>query len=384
MLNFRFVPAGAVAFALAISLGAPRVTAAGPRWQAEASSPRPYAPSATEAALYAVCGEPDAGLAAAAGALLARRLEGRLPLERSELEAELAARGVPQPFARAWASTAESAEELARSLARWSSPRSSLRRCGVAVGADAKGRPVAVAMAVDAAADLEPLATRARFAEWLRLEARLRRPAVSAAVVLLGPSGAPRRVPSSLADGRVVSSFSLDQAGAWLVQVVADIGDGPLPVLEAHVFVEVEPAASLLDTPAAGEVAGGAALRAPGDDLLAMLNAARASEGMLGLVPDGALARVAGQHAEAMRTAGRVSHDLGEGTPDERVEAAGLGRDRVGENVASAPSAARAHRALWASPSHRENMLLPGYRRVGVAAVPGDDGRLWVVELFSE
>jgi uncharacterized protein YkwD len=42
-----------------------------------------------------------------------------------------------------------------------------------------------------------------------------------------------------------------------------------------------------------------------------------------------------------------------------------------------------AHRALWASPSHRGNLLLDQFTRVGVAVVRAPDGMVWVTEMFS-
>src|SRR5437764_1249808 len=55
-----------------------------------------------------------------------------------------------------------------------------------------------------------------------------------AAVVLLGPDGAPRRVLATLgADGAIRSRFRLDRTGVWKVQVLATLASGPEPVLEA-------------------------------------------------------------------------------------------------------------------------------------------------------
>ena len=42
-----------------------------------------------------------------------------------------------------------------------------------------------------------------------------------------------------------------------------------------------------------------------------------------------------------------------------------------------------AHRALWASPSHRGNLLLDQFTKVGIGVVRGPDGAVWVTELFT-
>ena len=78
-----------------------------------------------------------------------------------------------------------------------------------------------------------------------------------------------------------------------------------------------------------------------------------------------------------------VGHDVGGGDPRVRLEAAGISATVAGENVASAGSLENAHRALWASPSHRGNLLLERFTRVGVAVAQAADGTLWVTEMFA-
>ncbi len=55
----------------------------------------------------------------------------------------------------------------------------------------------------------------------------------------------------------------------------------------------------------------------------------------------------------------------------------------AGENVATASTLENAHRALWASPSHRGNLLHEAFTRVGVAVVRAADGAVWVTEMFA-
>ena len=65
------------------------------------------------------------------------------------------------------------------------------------------------------------------------------------------------------------------------------------------------------------------------------------------------------------------------------MRAAGVGAHEEGENVAHAGTVARAHRALWDSPSHRANILRPTFARVGVGVVHDAHGDAWVVEEFT-
>ena len=56
----------------------------------------------------------------------------------------------------------------------------------------------------------------------------------------------------------------------------------------------------------------------------------------------------------------------------------------LGENVAKAKSDKAAHRALYASPSHRSNMLESRFTKVGIAvAVDAKTGELWVAQMFG-
>jgi uncharacterized protein YkwD len=112
-----------------------------------------------------------------------------------------------------------------------------------------------------------------------------------------------------------------------------------------------------------------------------MLVAARASEGLGPLVFDPALASVARAHAARMARVRELAHDVGDGSAVDRLLAAGLDASDVAENLVRAASVPSAHRALWASPSHRANMLLPRMRRTGVGVARDDHGDLWAVEI---
>jgi uncharacterized protein YkwD len=170
--------------------------------------------------------------------------------------------------------------------------------------------------------------------------------------------------------------------GPWLIQVLATLETGPRPVLEAEVFVDEEPPKQLELRPAPGESASGQVGNST-EALYAMLNAARVEVGRKALTRDPGLAQLAQEHATAMLAAGRVGHDVGDGSPRNRLENAGIFAALAGENVAHAADAIRAHRALWASPSHRSNILHRGFRNVGIGVVHGPDNTVWACELFA-
>jgi uncharacterized protein YkwD len=333
------------------------------------------------------CGADDAGLRDTARALLARKLRGSPLPELDGVAFAQRAAGEPHPWARVWAATARSLEPdvALDKLTSWLAEAHEdvrLRRCGVASGVGPDGQRSLVVVVVDALADLAPLPIRARPGQWLTIEARLRVPARGGRVLVLGPSGPPRVLMSSF-DGRTIRApFAPDRPGAFAVQVVAELASGPRPVLEASVFADAEPPAHEETRVAPGEDA----LRAPAraDDALARtIDAARVSEGLPPLVRDARLDAVAREHAAQMARANQLAHDAGDGAPSERLRAAGLDAADAGENVAQAPTLALAHRATWASPSHRANILGRAYDRMGVGVSRDGQGDVWIVETFA-
>jgi uncharacterized protein YkwD len=258
------------------------------------------------------------------------------------------------------------------------------RRCGVALAETAE-RGVLAAVAVDALADLDPLPVRIRAGTWLDVSATMLVQTSDAKVIVLGPSGAPRPVPTELDGQRVRARFHADRPGPFLVQVLANVTGGPRPVLEATLYADVKPPTSFYGDAAPGEPTHPPPPSAdPTETLLSMVNLARQSEHSAPLSRAPELDAIAQRHAEAMRRAKRIAHDAGDGLPPARIEAAGVTVLAAGENVAHALDLTRAHRALWASPSHRENLLQPRFDRVGIGLAPDADGSIWVCEVFAD
>jgi hypothetical protein len=268
---------------------------------------------------------------------------------------------------------------VASGLAAWlvRTPPGGERRSGTAqvnAGQAGAGRDAFAAVVVDVLADLDPLPTRVRLGQWLRLRARLLVDTQHAETVLLGPRGAPRIIPTELHRGEVRAVFNLDQPGMWRVQLLASTDRGPRPAAEAWIFVDEEPHLAGVQRPAPGEELGaGMSVSDPRARLLEMLNAARRSEQRLPVHRDPRLDELAQSHAEAMREARQTAHDVGHGLPPDRLRRAGIHAALIGENVAHASSLGRAHRALWDSPAHRATLLDPGFSAVGVGVAVADE-----------
>lgn len=357
-------------------------------WPAHTFSPRPpAAPSSELEPLQALCAGSDAALESVAARLARRRLLGGASLDVAEITFALRAEGSPYVWPRAWMlegpdAVSERARERMQAWLATFDGAGELR-CGLAHRSTSNGRDVLVVVAARVLGELRPFPTRARVGQWLELRAELLVPADDAKVVVLGPRGAPRALPTSLDGSQIVARFSADREGAWLVQVMAAGEGGPRPILEAMTFAGVEPDASFTAARAPGEERA----TADGDRsgaLARMIDGARAGERLASLKRAPELDEIAQAHADAMRDAGRIAHDLGDGDPKTRAERRGIGARAIGENVAHAADVIHAHRALWRSPSHRGNMLDPRFDAVGIGVAEGADGSVWVCEVFAD
>ncbi|GAC1442259.1 MAG: hypothetical protein NVS2B8_07860 [Vulcanimicrobiaceae bacterium] len=118
--------------------------------------------------------------------------------------------------------------------------------------------------------------------------------------------------------------------------------------------------------------------------LLLRLNDARRARGLAALVLDPRLCAIAERHGLDMLSRKYFAHVNPEGaTPFDRMSQAHYRFGYAGENLALDHDAEAVHRALLASPEHRDNIVEPHYMRVGIASMPGTDGTM-VVEDFSD
>jgi uncharacterized membrane protein required for colicin V production len=181
--------------------------------------------------------------------------------------------------------------------------------------------------------------------------------------VLTDPAGVPQTVFRALSGDRVL------QALLNLRQVVGErrmVVEGE----ETIAFPAPDPAELEHDAAAATGV-------------FELLNRARVDAGVDPLAWSPALSMVAGGHAAEMYLEGYFSHRSPvTGTVADRLDAAGVTYLVAGENLALAATTTEVHDGLMGSPGHRENILRPEFRRVGVAVVSGPLG-LMTVQVFT-
>lgn len=112
-------------------------------------------------------------------------------------------------------------------------------------------------------------------------------------------------------------------------------------------------------------------------DMLALVNRERRRRGLVPLRWDGRLADLARAHSRDMLARNYFAHEDPEGkSATDRAAEAGVTYRMLGENLAFAPTLRLAHQGLMKSPGHRENLLRPQFRRLGIGMVrvpPGAD-----------
>jgi uncharacterized protein YkwD len=106
--------------------------------------------------------------------------------------------------------------------------------------------------------------------------------------------------------------------------------------------------------------------------MLALVNRARAENGLEPLTVDPTIRDVARAYSTTMFQQGFFAHvDQSGATPFDRMRAGGASFRAAGENLALAPTVQIAHDGLMNSPGHRANILNARYRRIGIGVADG-------------
>jgi hypothetical protein len=322
------------------------------------------------------CGHSDHGLQAAARKLAVLRLDSP-KLGTRETQWALRSSGSPYVWPRMWVGVSSDLETIRReqpqSRGTWD------ERCGIGEATSQDGKlSVVIVLHAIAKATLRPMPASVAVGEQVSFEADIAFPAKAARVVLLGPSGPPRTVPSTFDGKHVVARFPAATRGGFVAQLVVDTESGPAPVLESAFFADVAPSTEAFLGPKV--VAPTAAAVDPEAELLALIASARTS-GVLKRSP--ALDAVARAHTEVMLRDKNLAHVVGGKGPDDRVRAAGIQARVIGENVAFAGTVRDAHENLMASPSHRGNIVSEKFTEIGLAVLTDEANHVWVTEVFS-
>ena len=136
----------------------------------------------------------------------------------------------------------------------------------------------------------------------------------------------------------------------------------------------------------AGPVAATPAGASPqANEVVQLVNQARAAKGLPPVTLDAKLVQVAAAHSQHMAKVGKMAHEgIGNGSPTERIRKALPTAKTTAENVAYGQrSAAEVMQGWMDSPGHRRNILDPNLRTIGVEVVTGSDGRPYWTQVFT-
>lgn len=149
----------------------------------------------------------------------------------------------------------------------------------------------------------------------------------------------------------------------------------PLTVLPAGAAGATDTATARARLPVVSDVPGAGRL------LLDLVNRERTTAGLVPLAPRDDVAAIAGPWTRRMAADGRLGHNTAYLRPSTMDR---IGAESIGENVAAATSLDEAHQALMASPRHRENIMNPDFRQIGIAVVRTTTNMLYLTEDFMK
>lgn len=123
------------------------------------------------------------------------------------------------------------------------------------------------------------------------------------------------------------------------------------------------------------------------NQVVALVNAERAKQGLNGLEIDWELARVARTKSQDMAVKNYFSHQSPTyGSPFDMMKEFGIKYTMAGENIASGQTTPESVMQAWMnSQGHRENILKPGFTHIGVGYYRGGSyGYMWTQEFIAK
>ncbi|MBE3519272.1 MAG: hypothetical protein IMW97_03095 [Firmicutes bacterium] len=118
-------------------------------------------------------------------------------------------------------------------------------------------------------------------------------------------------------------------------------------------------------------------------EMLELVNAERTKRGLKPLTVDFRLVELARKKSQDMIDKNYFGHySPTYGSPFDMMKSAGIEYRLAGENLAGAPDAATAHKALMNSEGHRRNILNPGFTKIGIGAAKGGPYGIVFTQMF--
>lgn len=200
----------------------------------------------------------------------------------------------------------------------------------------------------------------------------------SAELFVTRPEGAVERIPMPASGSARCASLGFDTQGRHAVEVLARGPRGP--EVAALFFVDVGAVVAAEDD-ALQEPRSVASARAM---LLLRINALRLQVGLTAVQHDQALEAIAQAWAQRLADEGFFSHVGPDGSVlNDRLSSAGYASTVAGENLGLSSGPLAAHFGIEHSPGHRNNLLDPRHRKLGLGLATRPDGLQVLVELLA-
>jgi uncharacterized protein YkwD len=120
--------------------------------------------------------------------------------------------------------------------------------------------------------------------------------------------------------------------------------------------------------------------------ILELTNKARAEEKLAPLKLNATLTEVARAHSHNMADKGEMNHVLDGKNPAERIRAAGYKYSSCAENIAMGENVSlpEIFEAWMKSKGHRENIMKPEFREIGIGIARDPKGRVYYTQEFGK
>lgn len=183
---------------------------------------------------------------------------------------------------------------------------------------------------------------------------------------------------STLTKGTVVDVIG--KIGQWYV--IKTVNDTVGCVTSSSTYVTPYVATTPTPTPAPNPVPTD--ISSMQTEMLGLINAARAENGLPALVLDQALNNGAYLKSKDMVDNNYFDHNSPTyGSPFEMMQKLNISFSWAGENIAKHTSIKGAHEGLMNSPGHRANILKPEYKKLGLGIVK-DGYYLYITQWFTD
>jgi uncharacterized protein YkwD len=246
---------------------------------------------------------------------------------------------------------------------------------GLAVGTE---RSAVIVLLAHRRIELSPLTrSHAKPARDQRLCGVLAGELTGAELFVTRPLGAVERLPMTPVKGARCTTIDFSEPGRHAVEVLATGPRGP--EVAALFFVDVGKVHQEADE-ALPEPENARAARAA---LLLRVNALRLQMGLSPVQLDERLEGVAQAWAQRLADEGFFSHVAPDGSNlKQRLQASGYTYAAAGENLGLSSGPLAAHFGIEHSPGHRNNLLEPGHRKLGLGLAQRPDGLAVLVEVL--